>query len=120
MVKRIGSNTSSIRLLCGGVAVILSGFIGIAAYSVIDSARTTWLTAVQSSQNLAGALAHDIDRNIALYDLSLQTAVAEMRLPAVAAMTPEQRNRLLFDGAANADDLGAIFVVDQNGNVTAH
>ena len=118
MKRYIGFNAPSrIRLLCGGAAIILLGFIAIAGYTVFDTWRATQLAAVQSSQNLAGTLAHDIDRNITLYDLSLQTVIAELKQPELWKMTPEMRGDFLFDGSANADDLGALFVLDAHGDV---
>ena len=60
-----------IRVLCGCAIAILLGFVALASYSVVDAWYATKDSAVQSSGNLTAALAHDIDRNITLYDLSL-------------------------------------------------
>jgi PAS domain S-box-containing protein len=119
MTKRFGfDGRPRMRLLCGGAIAIVLGFVTIAGYTIVDSWNATWKNAVQSSENLAAALAHDIDRNIALYDLSLQTVVAGLKLPELPQLSPALRNAVLFDGSASADDFGAIFVLDERGNVS--
>lgn len=103
------------RLLCSGAIAILFGFVAIAGYTVFDAWRATWTNALQSSQNLTAALAHDIDRNITLYDLSLQTVVAGLKLPEIVQMSPRLRAAVLFDGSMAAEDFGTTFVVDEHG-----
>lgn len=105
------------RRLCAGAAAILLGFVAIAAYTLGDAWQTTWNNARQSSENLSAALAHDIDRNITLYDLSLQTVIAGLKLPELAQMAPELRDAVLFDGSASADGLGATLVIDEHGGL---
>jgi PAS domain S-box-containing protein len=105
------------RLLCGGGLAIILGFVAIAGYSLVDSWNATRKNAVQSSENLTTALAHDIDRNITLYDLSLQTVVAGLELPQLPEMSTAVRRAVLFDGAASADGFGTTFVIDEYGNI---
>lgn len=117
MIKLFGfDGPPRMRLLCSGAVAILFGFVAIAGYTVFDSWRATWTNALQSSQNLTATLAHDIDRNITLYDLSLQTVVAGLKLPELAQMSPQMRDAVLFDGAMAAEEFGTTFVVDENGD----
>jgi PAS domain S-box-containing protein len=116
MIKRFGSNRRPrMRLLYGGAIGILLGFLALAGYSLIDARNATRQNAVQASENLTAALAHDIDRNITLYDLSLQTVVAGLRLPQLPEMSTAVRQAVLFDGAAAAEGFGTTFVIDENG-----
>ncbi len=118
MIKRFGSERQPrMRLFCGGAIAILLGFTAIAGYSVVDAWNATWNNAVQTSDNLTAALAHDIDRNITLYDLSLQTVVAGLKLPQLPRLPPSLRDAVLFDGSASAEGFGTTFVVDEQGAV---
>ena len=105
-----------LRLFCGAAIAILLGFVAIAGYTIVDAWRATWTNAVQSSENLTATLAHDIDRNITLYDLSMQTAVAGLKLPDIWKITPEMRSAVLFDGSTTAAEFGAMFVVNESGD----
>jgi PAS domain S-box-containing protein len=73
--------------------------------------------AVQTADNLAAALVHDIDRNIESYDLSLRGVVDALKLPGILTVDPQIRNAALFEHSATAKYLGVIFVVDEHGNV---
>jgi diguanylate cyclase (GGDEF)-like protein len=62
-------------------------------------------------------MASEIDRNLELYDLSLQAVVDGLKLPSLAKLSPEVRQLVLFDRAATAKDMGSIFVLDKHGTV---
>lgn len=118
MIQRFGSDGQPrMRLLCGAAIAILLGFIAIAGYSLVDAWYAARQNAVQASENLTTALAHDIDRNITLYDLSLQTVVAGLKLPQLPAMSAAVRQAVLFDGSASADGFGTTFVIDEHGDI---
>ena len=73
--------------------------------------------AKQAASNVIALLSSEIDRNLELYDLSLQAVVDGMKLPAVAELSPEIRQLVLFDRAATAKDMGSISVLGPNGTV---
>jgi PAS domain S-box-containing protein len=118
MIQSLGSDRQPrLRLLCGGAIAILLAFVALASYSVIDAWYATRDNAVQASRNLTTALAHDIDRNITLFDLSLQTAIAGLELSQLPEMSAPVRQAVLFDGSASAEGFGTTFVVDAQGDV---
>ena len=100
-----------------GAIIAICGIVGLTAWTIWDAYRVTKTHAVQNAQNVVSALAHDIERNIEIYDLSLHTVIDGLNTPGIWATSDKIRNQILFDGAANAADLGAIFVLDENGNV---
>jgi hypothetical protein len=59
----------------------------------------------------------EIERNLELYDLSLQAVVDGMHNPKVAELDLDIRNLVLFDRAATAKHMGSIFILDQNGKL---
>ncbi|MBB1596908.1 sensor domain-containing diguanylate cyclase [Achromobacter sp. UMC46] len=94
--------------------------IGICAAAVallwIDR-RLTWESAYTAGHNLTGMLAADIGRTLLLYDLSLQGVVERLREPGIERIQGEALHRFLFDRSSSAEYLGAIAVLDENGNV---
>lgn len=118
MTKRFGSDRQPrMRLLYGGAIAIVLGFVAIAGYSLIDARNATRQNAVQTSENLTAALAHDVDRTITLYDLSLQTAAAGLKLPQLPELSDDVRQAVLFDGSASAEGFGTTFVIDEQGKI---
>jgi diguanylate cyclase (GGDEF)-like protein len=73
--------------------------------------------ALDAAANLVATIANDISRNIQLYEMSLQAVIDGLKLPDINKVDPELRRLILFDRAATAKDLGAIFVFDKDGNV---
>ncbi|CAB3715667.1 GGDEF domain-containing protein [Achromobacter marplatensis] len=94
--------------------------IGICAAAVallwIDR-RMTWESAYTAGHNLTGVLAADISRTLHVYDLSLQGVVERLREPGIELVKGEALHRFLFDRSSSAEYLGAIGVLDENGNV---
>lgn len=80
-------------------------------------AQNDYQHAKVAATNLVASIASEIDRNIELYDLSLQAVVDGVRLPEINRISPELRQVVLFDRAATARDLGSIQVLDAAGDV---
>ncbi len=115
--RRAASSLPRTRLLFVVAMTIMLGGLSLMAWTLSDERQVTWERAVETSQNLGAALAHDIDRNIEIYDLSLRAVVDGLKLRDIWRVSPEMRRSALFDGAAGAQDLGAILVLDAAGNV---
>ncbi|RZN01689.1 hypothetical protein CWO91_33045 [Bradyrhizobium genosp. SA-3] len=104
------------RLLALGIGLIL-GFSGICATILWEMAQKDFQHAKEAATNLVASIASEIDRNIELYDLSLQAVADGVKLPEINRVSPELRQVVLFDRAATAKDLGSILVLDAAGNV---
>lgn len=98
-------------------AAAIGGVLALTAWMIWDAHRVAETHAIQGSENIVSALAHDIERNIELYDLSLRTVVDGLNTPGIWDVSGNIRNQILFDGSANAEDLGAIFVIDEKGDI---
>lgn len=94
-------------------ALFLSGVL-----VLLQGRQDAWSQAQQSAANLVLALARDISREIALYDLSLREVQEGLRLPGIDRASPAIRQAALFGRATGADDLGAIAVTNAAGEVT--
>src|SRR4030088_3376750 len=95
--------------------LITIGFCAICALFSLDVRHSAWEQARLSAGNLVSAIESDIERNIELYDLSLQAVVDGLREHDIGAVRPEIRQLVLFDRAATAKYMGAILVLDRHG-----
>src|SRR5262249_31161043 len=103
-------------LIAVGLAITV-GFTAIFAVVLGESRRRDREEAQRAAANIVASISSDIDRNLELYDLSLQAVRDGMNLPNISDIDPELRQLVLFDRAATAKDMGSIFVLDRYGNV---
>ncbi len=114
---RRGMRRVSATWLVALIVAILVGFCAICASFLIGMRHTDYENARQSAQNLVTTIAADIERNLNLYDLSLQAVDDGLQLPEIDQVSPAIRQFILFDRAASAEHLGALLVLDQNGYI---
>jgi diguanylate cyclase (GGDEF)-like protein len=89
----------------------------VSASMLLDLRRDAWDQATLNSESLLKVLAQDISRTIEIYDLSLQGAVDGLNRPDIAGISPNLRQVLLFDRAANMREVGPIYVVNDRGKI---
>lgn len=104
------------RLIALGLTVTL-GFGIVSAYILWQERKRDLEAARAAATNLVQTLSSEIDRNLELYDLSLQAVADGVSLPGLWDLSPEMRDLVLFDRAATAKGMGSIFVVDKSGSV---
>jgi diguanylate cyclase (GGDEF)-like protein len=109
--------TPTKRLLALGLAITLS-FSSICGGVLWTMGERDYEHNRAAAANLVASIASEIDRNIELYDLSLQAVVDGIRLPEINKIRPELRQVVLFDRAATAKDMGSILVLNARGEVT--
>ena len=111
------------RLVAGAyVPLIVAALIAVILLAQVltlwRSYQATWLLAVHSAQNVMNTVAANIDRNLAVIDLTLRGAEEAFGAEGVRDLTPELRRMVLFDRAASARFLGALVILDRSGNLT--
>ena len=106
-----------VRALIAGACLLVMSILLLVGWSLRDSRRTALDHAVQTSRNLTSALAHDVERNLTSYDLSLQGVIEGLTFDEIKTVSPELRNQILFDRAATAEFLGTIIVLGEDGQV---
>jgi diguanylate cyclase (GGDEF)-like protein len=99
-----------------GIAITL-GFSAISASIFREMGGREYDHAYQTAANLVASISSNVDRNIELYDLSLQQVITAWSEPEIRKLDPEVRNLALFDGSAAARDLGPMQVLDDRGRV---
>ncbi|WCS23746.1 sensor domain-containing diguanylate cyclase [Methylobacterium sp. NMS14P] len=95
------------------------GMLMVSGLMLLDMRRDAWDRAEQTSKNLVQVLERDIARNVEMYDLSIQSAVDNLKTPGLSGMAPDLRQLILFDRAATARDMGVMIVIDEHGDIVA-
>jgi len=112
-VRRSGAQQS--RALIVGACLMVACVTGVVGWSLWDARQAALERAVQNAQNLTSALAHDVDRNLESYDLSLQGVIEGLKFDEVRTVSPALRDQILFDRAASAQFLGSVLVLGARG-----
>ena len=110
-----GPGTQQSRALIVGACLMAVCVIGVVGWSLWDARRAAFDRAIENSRNLAAALAHDVERNLESYDLSLQGVIEGLKFDEVKTFSPELRDQILFDRAATAKFLGSVLVLGEHG-----
>ena len=72
----------------GLVAALLLGFCGLAGAMLLQLRTQAWNQAKVDANNTVATLSRDIDRNVELYDLSLQAVIRGLQLPDLPLLRP--------------------------------
>jgi diguanylate cyclase (GGDEF)-like protein len=96
-----------------------AGMLAASGLMLLDLRQDAWDKAEQTSKNLLQVLERDIARNAEMYDLSIQSAVDNLKVPGLQEMAPALRQLILFDRAATARDMGVMIVIDEHGDIVA-
>ncbi|WP_175688310.1 sensor domain-containing diguanylate cyclase [Burkholderia anthina] len=97
--------------------VVACALMGLCVLQLFQSRNDALERASETSRNLGLIAERDIERNIELYDLSLQAVIEGLRRPDVMNASPGLRRAVLFDNAMTAQFLGSVLVLDANGNI---
>ncbi len=112
-----GANTR--HILFATTCAALFALCMIFAWVTFNARRDVSRDVAVAAGNLASAVAHDVDRNFELLDLSLQRVIAAWSDPNFQGLNPSLRQRMLFDGTIAARDTGFMLVLDETGTVRA-
>lgn len=104
------------RVLYALAGLVAIGICAAAVALLWMDRRVTWESAYTSARNLTGVMAASIGRTLRVYDLSLQGVVERLQEPGIETLSGETLHRFLFDRASSAEYLGAIAVLNENGD----
>jgi diguanylate cyclase (GGDEF)-like protein len=99
----------SLALVCAIMAIV-----AFTLWQAREDARTR---AQREGENIVHAIEADVARNIEVYDLSLQGLREALATVAVAHVGHEVQRLALFDHAASAKYMGALYVLDAAANI---
>ena len=109
----------------GRTALLASaGAVLVAICLIFGSVMIAWHADVgralgASGHSVASSVAHEVDRNIELLDISIQAVAQQWGDEEVKSLTPHLRDLVLFDNSMRAPGFGMILVIDRNGYIAA-
>ncbi|WP_342150738.1 diguanylate cyclase domain-containing protein [Methylorubrum sp. SB2] len=92
------------------------GMLALSVSMLLDMRRDAWERAEQTSQNLLQVIERDIARNVELIDLTLRAVIDNMKASGLSETSPHLRQLILFGRAGTTRDMGALIVLDENGD----
>jgi diguanylate cyclase (GGDEF)-like protein len=95
-------------------ALLMALLCGLSLYQSREEALAH---TADSLQDLSLLVQRDVQRNLELYDLSLQAVVEGLQQPEVMRLPTAMKRQLLFDRATTARYLGSMLVLDAAGNI---
>lgn len=105
-----------LHLIAGVIAL---GILGISAHTLWMDRLGTWQEAERSSRNVLTTIAHDLNSNLELLDLSLKGAVEGLRHLSFHELSPDIQYRMLFDRSVSASFMGTLLLVNKDGDLVA-
>ncbi|WP_288584559.1 sensor domain-containing diguanylate cyclase [uncultured Methylobacterium sp.] len=109
-----GARAAQTWLLLGTLVPL--GIIAVCTLMLLQLRQDAWDKAERTAQNLLQVIERDIDRNVEIIDLALKSVVENLQIYDLEEISPRFRQRILFDRAVNARDLGVMLVLDEYGN----
>ncbi|BAQ46293.1 sensor domain-containing diguanylate cyclase [Methylobacterium aquaticum] len=109
-----GAQAAQTWLLLGTLVPL--GIIAVCTLMLLQLRQDAWDKAERTAQNLLQVIERDIDRNVEIIDLALKSVVENLQMYDLEEISPRFRQRILFDRAVNARDLGVMLVLDEHGN----
>ncbi|CAE6827257.1 hypothetical protein R69749_05375 [Paraburkholderia domus] len=112
--QKLGAS-SLVVAACGAMIAIV--MVGLCAVSLYQGRLDAQDHTRDTLRDIALIAQRDIERNLELYELSLQAVVDGLQQADVMGLPPRLRREVLFDRAASAKYLGSMPVLDESGNI---
>ena len=100
-----------------GAALLVIALLTICGFVLLDGRVDAMQRAQTVSQNLSMVAERDIRRNLEIIDLSLGAMVKGAEDPDIMALPARERDSVMFDQALTAKYLGAVLLLDEQGNI---
>ncbi|MEB0086123.1 hypothetical protein QN365_05745, partial [Pseudomonas sp. RTI1] len=108
----LGDRSRPENVLIFGSALAVIAIVVIVTSLLIRERASAKDFAARSASNIVKLIKSDVQRNIDLYDTSLQTMTSSWQRPEVQALTPQLRQQLLFDRFTAAPYKGNLLLLD--------
>jgi diguanylate cyclase (GGDEF)-like protein len=108
-MMRVAQRQRISRIILPASVALASAIVAFTLWQAREDAGTR---ALREGENIVQAIEADVARNIELYDLSLQGLQEALATDAVAHVAQEVQRLALFDRAADAKYMGALYVLN--------
>ena len=107
------------RMLVWASVLSVVAILSIVGYLLVREYRNTEDDAARSALNIVQLISRDIRNTISIYDSALNSLVSLVQSQALASLSPQTQQPLLFDRAAEAPSNAGFYVLDAEGKVIA-
>jgi diguanylate cyclase (GGDEF)-like protein len=111
-MMRVAQRQRISRIILPASVALASAIVAIVAFTLWQAREDAGTRALREGENIVQAIEADVARNIELYDLSLQGLQEALATDAVAHVAQEVQRLALFDRAADAKYMGALYVLN--------
>jgi len=105
-----------VLFIIAGVAAALT-VAGVVAFALYEMRIDALARARDAADNLSVILQKDIERNLEMYELSMEAVVDGVKDPDTLRLPPKVQQQILFDRSSNAKDMGSLLVTNVTGDV---
>ena len=99
------------------VVLVTVCFCAVFGHVLIEARRAAWDRAGDTAASMVVAIESDVIRNVEALNLSLQGVINNLAHPEIGSISPELRQRVLFDHSTTSRQFGAILVIDETGQL---
>ncbi|KJK21396.1 diguanylate cyclase [Burkholderiaceae bacterium 16] len=117
LTKFAGAFLARPTLFIAGALAAAATLACITAIALYQMRLDAFARARDAAENLSLILQRDIERNIEVYELSIQAVIDGVNDPATLRLPSQIRQRVLFDRSTNAQDMGSLLVTNTAGEV---
>ncbi|MFR0693167.1 diguanylate cyclase domain-containing protein [Enterobacterales bacterium AE_CKDN230030158-1A_HGKHYDSX7] len=107
--------SSTILMTCLGLTTAISA---LSLWAILEMRHDALEVATANGHNIALLVQRDIQRNLDLYDMTLEAVVHAHAQPEVRALSNEVRDSLLKDYTAPTRGMGSVFITNAEGVAT--
>ena len=111
-MMRVAQRLRVSRIIMPASVALASAILAIVAFTLLQAREDARTRAQREGENIVQAIEADVARNIELYDLSLQGLREALATDAVAHVGQEVQRLALFDHAASAKYMGALYALN--------
>lgn len=105
-----------VLFIIAGISASLA-VVSVVAFALYEMRLDALSRAHDTADNLSVTLQRDIERNLEIYELSMEAVSDGAKDPSILALPPKIRQLVLFDRSSNAKDIGSLLVTDAAGNI---
>ncbi|AXW61204.1 diguanylate cyclase [Ralstonia solanacearum] len=105
-----------VLFIIAGVAAAIA-VACVVAFALYEMRVDALARARDTADNLALILQRDIERNLEIYELSMEAVIDGVKDPDVLRLPPKIQQLVLFDRSSNAKDMGSLLVTDAAGDI---
>lgn len=105
-----------VLFIIAGIAAAIA-VASVVAFALYEMRVDALERARDTADNLALILQRDIERNLEIYELSMDAVIDGVRDPDVLRLPPKVQQQILFDRSSNAKDMGSLLVTDAAGDI---